>query len=89
MVNEPVPFDQRSTGFMEYRASRQAGFCPTKLAVQNISGLDKPSFGVPTLRAPKSIGPTKGWQMLHSLYFLAIGVPPAWLGVHYLYELSQ
>ena len=105
MVNEPIPFDQRRTGFMEYRPGRQAGFDTTRLTVQDVSGLDKPGFPMSTSGTSESFRPSKTSQMLRASYFsgkfllkikqAALLVSPGhWRTpsisrVHYLYELSQ
>ena len=105
MVDEPIPFDQRRTGFMEYRPSRQTDFCTTRLAIQNISRPDKPCFTMSASGTSESIRPSNFSQMLGAgffsgKFFLKIkqaalpGISwssayPHKLRVHYLYELSQ
>ena len=105
MVNEPIPFDQRRTGFMKYRPRRQASFCTTRFAIQNVSGPDKPGFPMSTSGTSESIGPSKTSQMLCASFFsgkfplkikqAALLVSPGHcrtpsrLRVRYLYELSQ
>jgi hypothetical protein len=105
VVDEPIPFDQGRAGFMEYRPSRQANFCTTRLAIQNISRTDKPCRTMSTSGTPESSRPPNFSQMLDARFFIrkfflkikqaALFVPfghlctPGNWRVRSLYELSQ
>jgi hypothetical protein len=105
VVDQPIPFDQRRTGLVEYRPRRQTYFCSARFAIQNISRPDKPSFNVSAPGAFETIRPSHVAKMLGTSFFggkfflkleqAALPVSlghlrtPSELRVHYLYELSQ
>jgi hypothetical protein len=68
MVNEPIPFDQRGTGFMEYRSGCQTDFITTRFAIKNTSSFDKPGFPVSTSGTLEAIRPSKISEMLSASF---------------------
>jgi hypothetical protein len=105
VVDQPIPLDQRRAGFMEYRPCSQTDFCTARLAIQNVSRSDQPSFSMTASGASETIRPSHFSKMLSAglfsgkffLKFEQAALPislghvrtPNKLRVHALYELSQ
>jgi len=105
VVGQPIPFDQRRAGLMEYRPGSQTDFCTARLAIQNVSRSDEPSFPMTAPGASETIRPSHFSKMLSAsllsgkffLKFEQAALPislghactPNKLRVQALYELSQ
>jgi len=105
VVDEPIPFDQRRAGFMEYRPCGQTDFWTARLAIQNISRSDKPSFCMSASWTSETIRPPHFASVLsagflNGKFFLKLQQaalpisfghvsPPNNSRVHSHYELSQ